>query len=195
MIQRITLLAPMRTAAQREARFPRVDDAIEVVTRDERQAVLGALGQVRLVLGGPERRVAQTAAALGLTLDPRPELAAWCSGSWAGRRVTDIATDDPERFEAWRTDPTASAPGGESLTALLDRAARWLDDASDEGHPLAIADNSFIRAVLLHVMGAPSPSFWRIDVRPLSTTVVHGDATTWRVRSMGEDPRRARRRD
>jgi broad specificity phosphatase PhoE len=195
MIRRVTLLAPAPTAAQRETRFPGVDDNIEVVGRTELHAVLAALGDVHLVLGGPERRVAQTAAALGLTLDPRPELAAWFSGRWSGRRVTDIASTDPAGFEAWRTDATASSPGGESLASLLDRAARWLHESREGGHTLAIADNSFIRAVLLHVLGAPPPSFWRIDVRPLSTTVVQGDGTAWRVRSMGEDPRRARRQD
>jgi broad specificity phosphatase PhoE len=195
MVRRITLLAPVRTAAQRETRFPHVEDEIEVITRGELQAVLGTLGEVRLVLTGPEKRVAQTAAALGLTFDARAELAAWCSGSWAGRRMIDVATADPAGFEAWRTDEAAGAPGGESLAALIHRAARWLDDRDEVGHTLAIADNSFIRAVLLHVLGAPSPSFWRVDVRPLSTTVVHGDGTTWRVRSMSEDPRHARRRD
>jgi broad specificity phosphatase PhoE len=191
MIRRITLLAPARTTAQRDTRFPSVDDEIEGVTEGEARAALGALGEVGVVVGGPEQRVAQTAAALGLMFDARAELAAWCSGSWAGRRMTDIATDDPRRFEAWRTDPTASAPGGESLAAFLDRAARWLDDGGEQGQTVAIADNSLIRAVLLHVLGAPAPSFWRIDVRSLSTTVVQGDGSTWRVRSMGEGPRRA----
>jgi broad specificity phosphatase PhoE len=188
MIRRITLLAPARTAAQRATRFPSVDDEIEGVTEREVRATLGALGQVSLVVGGPEQRVAQTAAALHLTVDARAELAGWCSGSWAGRRMTDVATTDPRRFEAWRTDPTAGAPGGESLAALLDRAARWLDDHAENGPTLAIADNSLIRAVLLHVLGAPAPSFWRIDVRPLSTTLVQGDGSTWRVRSIGEGP-------
>src|SRR5262245_45258616 len=192
MIRRITLLAAAPTAAQRETRFPRDDDEIEAVPEGQVLAVLAALGEVRVVVGGPERRVAQTAAALGLTCDARADLAGWCAGSWAGRRMTDVATTDPRGFEAWRTDPTARAPGGESLSALLERAGRWLDDCVGDGRVLAIADNSIVRAVLLHVLGAPSPSFWRVDVRPFSTTVVQGDGSTWRVRSMGEDPRRAR---
>jgi broad specificity phosphatase PhoE len=192
MIRRITLLATARTAAQRETRFPRDDDEIEAIPDGQVRAVLGALGDVRAVLGGPERRVAQTAAALGLVYDTHSDLAGWCTGGWAGRRMTDVATADPRRFEAWRTDPTACAPDGESLTALLDRAGRWLDDCVADGRVLAIADNSAVRAVLLHVLGAPSPSFWRVDVRPLSTTVVQGDGSTWRVRSMGEGPSRAR---
>lgn len=193
MLRRITLLAPAPTASQRAARFPRLDDEIERLDGRHAAAVRRALGEPQHVVGGSELRVAQTADALGLALDARAELTAWCPGAWAGRRVTDVAAADPAGFEAWRTDPASDAPGRESLLALLDRGARWLAERSADGRTLAIADSSVIRALVVHILGAPPEAFWRIDVAPLSTTVLHGEGTMWRVRSLGEGPARSER--
>jgi broad specificity phosphatase PhoE len=92
---------------------------------------------------------------------------------------------DPAAFEAWRVDPSAGAPGGESLDALLERSARWLEEPTEEHRSVVIADGSFIRAVVVHVLRAGPEAFWRMDVRPLSTTVLSSDGTRWQVRSLG----------
>jgi len=191
MLRRLTLLAPATTSAQRHSRFPSPGDAIDPLGDHDARAVRAELRDARVVVGGPEDRVGQTARALGFDLDPHPELAAWSHGAWAGRPMSEVVARDPAAFEAWRVDPSASAPDGESLDALLERSARWLAGSTAEHRSVVIADGSFIRAVVLHVLSAPPESFWRMDVRPLSTTVLSSDGTRWQLRSLGATTHRA----
>jgi broad specificity phosphatase PhoE len=188
MSVRVTLLAPAGTAAQRRTCFPRADDEVEALAPVRAEALGAALGRADRAVGGPERRVAQTAAALGLAIEPDGRLAAWSAGEWAGRSVTEIADAEPERFAAWRTDPDAGAPGGESLRVFLARCVGWLGTPDGDGATVVVADASVVRAVVVGVLGALPEAFWRLDVGPLSTTVVQGDGSAWRVRSLGNAP-------
>src|SRR5215212_7457940 len=185
MLRRLTFLTPASTSQQRQTRFPAGDDAIEPFSAADASAVRATLGMIGAALAGPEHRVSQTARALGLAADAHAELSAWSHGSWAGRLIDEVAASDPEAFAAWRVDPTASAPGGESLAALLARSARWLDGCATERRAVVLVDSSVVRAVVVHVLGAPPESFWRMDVAPLSTTTVTNNGSRWQVRSLG----------
>jgi broad specificity phosphatase PhoE len=114
--------------------------------------------------------------------------------------VLAIAKEDPEGFRAWRTDPDARPHDGESLRMLLQRVGGWLErqaqrasadgtlEAGRSGTPrraLAVADPAVIRAALVHVLDAEPRTFWRLDVAPLSMTVVQHTQGEWRLRSLG----------
>jgi broad specificity phosphatase PhoE len=182
---RLYLLAHAPTSAQRQFQFPADDDSIEPIDSGQIERLRGRIGSCGAVWRGPERRAEETAAGLGLGATPCGDLRAWSAGDWTGQAVAWIAEHDPDGFRAWRTDPDATPNGGESLSALLSRVAHWLDaQVTDAGRVLAIADPAVIRAVVLHVLGAGAGAFWRLDVPPLSLSIVQYANREWRLRSL-----------
>ena len=87
-------------------------------------------------------------------------------------------------------DPAAAPHGGESLLALLARVARWLEArAGDGGRVVAVTHAGPIRAAVVQVLGAPPEAFWRLDVEPLSRTLLHARDGRWTVRAVNLPPR------
>jgi broad specificity phosphatase PhoE len=184
-VLRLYLLAPAPTAAQRLARFPADEesDPIDPTTARRLAARVGSRGAV---WRAPERRAEQTAAALGLAATPCDELRAWSAGAWSGQAVSSVAERDPERFRAWRLDPDAAPPGGESLRALIQRVAGWMEASLPaSGRLLVVADAAVIRAAILHALDAGPGTFWRLDVPPLSLSVAQRAHDHWRLRGLG----------
>jgi broad specificity phosphatase PhoE len=86
-------------------------------------------------------------------------------------------------------DPAAAPHGGESLLALLGRVGCWLDaHARDGGRVLAVTHAGPVRAAVVHALGAPPDAFWRLDVAPLSRTVLHAHDGRWTVRTLNLPP-------
>jgi broad specificity phosphatase PhoE len=186
---RLTFLAHAPTAAQRLLRFP-ADEGIEPVDPHVAQRLMARIGRCDAVWRGPERRAAETAEALGLAAPglaatPCDDLRAWSVGAWSGQAVSEVAEHDPAGFHAWRTDPDATPGGGESLTALLARVARWAEtQARGRGRALVIADPTVIRAAIVHALDAGPPTFWRLEIAPLSLSVVQYASGSWRLKSL-----------
>src|SRR4051794_18215227 len=175
---RLYLLAHAPTTAQRAFRFP-ADEGIEPVEPAVARSLVARVGRCGAVWHAPERRASETAAALGVASSlgvaaaPCDELRAWSAGAWSGQSVAWVAEHDSDGFRAWRTDPNATPAGGESVTALLWRVAGWLEAQSlAAGRILVIADPAVIRAAVLHALGASPATFWRLDVPPLSLSIV-----------------------
>ena len=188
MSQRLTFLVTAPTGAQRRLRFPD-DDPIEPLAPAVGPAVAAALGRVTAAVHAPDRAAADTAAAIGLDAEPEPRLAGWSSGAWRGRRVEDVARDEPDAFAAWRLDPASVPPGGdESLADVIARVGGWLGDlAAGDPAPrreriVAVADAGVVRAALVAILGAGPEVFWRFDVPPLSLTVAQRSGTAWQLR-------------
>lgn len=100
--------------------------------------------------------------------------------------MMDIQATEPENLTAWMTDATAAPHGGESFSALSERAGLWMNcRLGDSGHTIAITHASVIRAALLHVLQAPLSTFWKIDVEPLSIVQMSGDGRRWALRLTG----------
>jgi broad specificity phosphatase PhoE len=93
--------------------------------------------------------------------------------------LADIAAAEPEAVAAWLADPNAAPHGGESLTALVGRVADWLDSDRIRGRTLAVTHAAVMRAAVVHVLGAPVRSFWRIDVAPLSIIELRRNGRRW----------------
>jgi broad specificity phosphatase PhoE len=134
------------------------------------------------VLAGPEVRCNETARLLGLTPSLDLALADWDLGRWAGSTLDDVLARDPMGARAWMLDPGGAPHGGESLDAVLKRVAGWLDARVSGSRTLAVGHPSTLRAALVHVLGGPAASFWRVDVPPLGRLDLGGSPGAWTVR-------------
>jgi broad specificity phosphatase PhoE len=119
----------------------------------------------------PERACVETAALLGLHAAVDPQVRDWDLGAWAGRSLSEIATNSPRDIEQWSTDPDFATHGGESLRQLGLRVTDWLDRLEAEGHPrlVTVAPTAVVRAILVSVLNAPTATFWRLDLEPLTS--------------------------
>jgi broad specificity phosphatase PhoE len=186
MTDRLLLIASAPTSDERHGAWARHDDAAEPIPADvaERLRVAGGAG-VRARCG-PERAALDTAERLGLAATVDGSLAGWSMGSWAGRRIEEIAADDPALFAAWRRDPAVGPPDGETLLALLERASRWLQDTPPGGRRrLVVASASMVRALVIAALDTAPDVFWRLDVAALSVGVLTRHDGVWRVRTVG----------
>jgi broad specificity phosphatase PhoE len=177
MTSRITLITHAATAATRRAAFP-LDELIEsapppmTVRADE-------------YLTSPETRCLQTAAALGLPATVDTDLRDREHGEWAGRTLDDLTVSEPITLTRWLTEPTIAPPGGESTVDLLARVSAWFDALPpDNGKVVVVTHPAIVRAAVVHAILARPESFWRIDVPPLSTTVLSGRPRTWTLRTL-----------
>jgi broad specificity phosphatase PhoE len=187
MTHRVTFLAHAATARQRALEFPD-DEGIEPLPVAVAEQVRVGLRTPGRVWRGPERRSAETAAQLGVSATAVDELRAWSMGRWAGRSVAEVATQEPQAFAAWRTDPGAVPPGGESLTELLHRVGGWLAQCTAETtRTLVIADPAVIRSAVVRALDAGPSTFWRLDIQPLSRAVIQLHSGEWRLRTLGLD--------
>jgi broad specificity phosphatase PhoE len=186
MTRRITLICHGATSAVRSAAFPR-DEPLDERAATAARRLAGLLRQAEHVRTSPALRAKQTAAALALEATEDAMLRDCDYGRWAGRRMSDVQEQEPEAMRAWLTDVEAAPHGGEPLAAVLDRAARWLDSCSQfTGHVVAITHAAVVRAAIVHAIGAPSASFWRLDIEPLGLSDLRWNDGLWTLRAMGQ---------
>jgi broad specificity phosphatase PhoE len=180
-MRRLALLSAAPTAAQRRGAFA-TDDGAEPGALEGLAAptVLAGDGCQR----GPEQRCRETAEALALDSAPQSILRAWDLGSWAGRTIAELGDQEPEALGTWRADPRAAPHGGETLLQLLDRVAAWLDEPSERERAVAVADPSVVRASVIHALGADWHAYWRLDLPPLTVSVLTRGSGVWRVRAV-----------
>ncbi len=85
----------------------------------------------------------------------------------------------------WIRDPSSAPHGGESIPQVVERVGAWIHERSrDPGHTVAVTHASVIRAAIVHVIQAQMPSFWRIDILPLSRTEFRTNGRRWVLRSL-----------
>jgi broad specificity phosphatase PhoE len=179
---RVMLISPAISAAVRQARF---DDGScppdEAALRQAQAAVPPAVARA---FTSPSARCRRTAAALGLAAVTVPELGGCAMGRWTGRTLEEVTDAEPEAVAVWLADPSAAPHGGESLRALRERVAQWLDSlASESGRAAAVAEPDVVRAAVAHALGAPPHAFWRVDVPPLTVTELSGRSGRWNLRT------------
>lgn len=172
-VVRLTMVSHAMTDAMAAGRFP-LDEPLSAVGR----------GQVKKVglkpkkhLAAPERRAGETAELLGLDAGVEPRLADIDCGTWRGQAREAI---DPRDLQAWLTDPDRAPHGGESIVDLIERVAGWLKSVSQP--TVAVTHPAVIRAAILLALAAPPKSFWRIDIAPVSHTVMHLRDGRWTLR-------------
>jgi broad specificity phosphatase PhoE len=177
-VKRLLLVRHAPTSATRASAFP-VDEPIDSRARAAAASLSAALPRRCEVLSSPALRCRQTAEAAGLKPRLDERLAECDFGRWAGSTLDEV---DPGDGRAWLLDPDAAPHGGESLRAFAARVARWIDDqAGADGAAAAITHAGVVKAAVVHALGAPLPSFWRIDAAPLSVTELHAHDGRWTV--------------
>jgi broad specificity phosphatase PhoE len=182
---RLTLICHGATDATQQMRFP-LDEPLNLQGAADAAAAASTIGRIDQAWRGPSARCTQTAAALGLTTEAEPDLRDWDVGRWAGHRLAELEEREPEAVGRWLTDPAAAPHDGESLAELVGRVARWLHGLPAEtGRAVAVTHPAVVRAAAVTAIRACTESFWRIDVAPLSLTVLSGQGERWTLRSTG----------
>jgi broad specificity phosphatase PhoE len=158
---------------------------IPLSERGQQQAQL--LGQalaerpVAAVYSSPLSRARETAAPLaeelGLEVLVDERLVDMSFGEWEGLSVTDVEQRWPELHEVWTRTPAAfSAPGGETLSAVLARSRAAFEEIS-ERHPVAaiVSHRVICKLLLCHALGVGEKGFWRVRLDTASVSVVEND--------------------
>lgn len=179
-MRRLLLIRHASTDAVRRAAFP-TDEPLDEGGRAAAARLHGRLGRGE-ALCSPALRARETAAAAGLEPTTEPALGECDFGAWGGRSLADVHATEPDAVAAWMTDPDACPHGGETVTALLARVGRWLDEqARADGRAIAVTHGGVVRAAVVHALGAPPTAMWRIDVAPLTVTELHARDGRWTV--------------
>jgi broad specificity phosphatase PhoE len=190
-VVRLTLVSHAITDAMAAGRFPtdeplnatgrrQVDASIDLGVR-RRSDDPSAPGPGYTALTGPEQRARQTAELLGLQAVVEPRLADLDCGRWRGDVLGGVR---PADLAVWLTDPTRAPHGGESVVDLINRVRGWLNSLSTtRSRIVAVTSPAVIRAAILVALDAPPKSFWRIDIAPVSRTIMHFRGHAWTLRS------------
>lgn len=173
-VGRLTLVAHALTDAMAAGRFP-ADEPLNSVGLRQVKPLDGR--RDRRHLTGPERRTGQTADLLGLQAITEPRLADLDCGRWRGEPLSAVCAAE---LQVWLTEPDRAPHGGESIVDLIERVANWLESLNES--TVAVTHPAVIRAAILHALGAPPNAFWRIDVAPVSRTVLHFRSGRWTLR-------------
>nr|WP_234480319.1 histidine phosphatase family protein [Erwinia sp. S38] len=172
------------TLANRHSRFPAndglSDTAIEAL--NQMNADIRAGSKIWIA---PEVAARQTAAALRLKGEVVTQLAEPDYGRWAGLPVKQVMKDSSTAFHRWLS--CDAPPDGESIAAIISRTSEWLlQHESLQGHHCAIASASVIRAIITGLLDAPLSAFQRIDIAPLSRTILTSNGSRWNICTLGE---------
>jgi broad specificity phosphatase PhoE len=177
-VVRLTLVSHAMTDAMAAGRFP-TDEPVNTLGRKQIQRV--DLPSAQRAVCGPESRTQQTAEMLGLEPTIESGLADLDYGRWRGDSLAGVS---PAEMTIWLTDPTRAPHGGESVVELFGRVGRWLDSlTSERTSVVAVTHPAVVRAAVLVALDAPPKSFWRIDIAPVSRTVLHFRGQSWTLRS------------
>ncbi len=181
MTLRLLLVAHAPTIATRAASFP-LDEAIIPAGRDDAAALAGTFGRIDAAWTSPARRAVETASALDLRAGVAPAIRDLDVGRWAGQTLEAVSAADPAGLQLWTADTDRAPHGGESIDVLIDRVAGWMDELRcRRGRMVAVTHASVVRAATIVALRAERPSFWRIDVAPLSVSEFHAASGKWSV--------------
>ena len=168
-VVRLTLVSHAMTDAMSAGRFP-TDEPLNSVGYRQVDVSID-LGITDSAFCGPEKRTRQTAELLGLQASIEQRLADLDCGRWRGDVLGGVR---PADLAIWLTDPTRAPHGGETVVDLINRVRDWMDTLTTRRTRLvAVTHPAVIRAAILLALDAPAKSFWRMDIAPVSRTVLH----------------------
>jgi probable phosphoglycerate mutase len=133
--------------------------------------------QVAAVVCSPVRRAHETAEAvaeaLGLPIELDDDLREIDFGDWEGRKVQEVLARHPEKWAAWRADPSLRAPGGESVADVAERvrtAKRRLAERHPGSTVIVVSHLYPVRLFVLDALGAPVDAVHRMDHEPTAVS-------------------------
>jgi broad specificity phosphatase PhoE len=185
MTSRISLICHATTRALRAATFGG-DEPLDESGKAKAQLLAGTLGRVDHCWTSPALQARETAESLGLSASVDERLRDCDFGRWNGLKFSQVLIREPRKLVSWIRDPSSAPHSGESIPQVLERVAAWIAERGrDPGHTVAVTHAAVIRAAIVHVILAPLPSFWRIDVVPMSRTELRTNGRRWVLRSLG----------
>jgi probable phosphoglycerate mutase len=139
---------------------------------------LAGEGGAQVLVTSPLRRTRETAGyleqALGMTAVADDGFLEVDLGPWQDRARSDVAAEDPERWELWLTDPSrVSVPGLEDVDALRARVGAALDGLlrRHAGSRIVVVTHfACVVTALLHALDLPSSAYRRFPVDNASFT-------------------------
>ena len=156
----------------------RVDNPLDETGQHQADQIAAALSRSDhrpdRIIASPLRRARQTAEAtckllgLDLTIDDR-----WAEldyGDWDGLPIAQVPADT---WQQWRSDPTFTPPGGESLTELNERVSTACDSITpeaSEAHVAVFTHVSPIKAAVRWALGVDEELSWRMHVSQAQVT-------------------------
>jgi broad specificity phosphatase PhoE len=180
-VRTLLLVRHAPTAATRAAAFP-ADEPLDERGRQAAAGLATALPRRTEVITSPARRCRETAEAAGLEASAEERIAACDFGTWSGRSLAELHSEQPEAVQSWMLDPDAAPHGGESLSVFASRIAGWLDEQVEaDGRLAAVTHGEVIKAAVVQALGAPLMAFWRIDASPLAITELHAHGGRWTI--------------
>ena len=186
MTARLVLVCHASTAAVRAPAFP-VDEPLDGHGLERAAALAKTLPRLERCFSSPELRTMQTAEALGLNAVPLPSLRDCDYGTWRGRAYDDVVEREPDAIAEWLRDPSSAPHGGEPLQSLMRRVGEWLAGENvPRRQTIVVTHASVIRAAIVYAIEADLPSFWRIDIAPLSVTRLTGDGRRWNLSEVSQ---------
>ncbi|PYE54778.1 histidine phosphatase family protein [Deinococcus yavapaiensis] len=110
-------------------------------------------------------RAAQTAAAIGaatdVSVETSPQLREISVGIWEGRRMDELALEEPAAFAAWPI--TYAPPGGETVGEAGARLRRFFDELTFEHgeHVVLVSHGAAITGMLASLLSWDLAEVWR----------------------------------
>jgi broad specificity phosphatase PhoE len=182
---RLIVICHASTAAIRGSCFPD-NEPLDEHGKVSATALAGRLPNADRWLTAPELRARQTAEALGFDAAVEPALRDCDYAAWRGQSFDEVHRSEPEAVATWLRDPEATPHGGESIFSLTRRVGDWLlREQAHQQRSIVVTHSAIVRAAIVHAIGAPPQSFWRIDIAPLSITRLSGDNNRWNLTSSG----------
>jgi broad specificity phosphatase PhoE len=177
-VVRLTFVSHAMTDAMAAGRFP-TDEPLNAIGHRQVDAAID-LGPVDTAVCGPEKRTRQTAELLGLAATVDQRLADLDCGRWRGDVLGGVKPDD---LAVWLTDVNRAPHGGESIVDVVARVRDWMESlTATHSRLVAVTHPAVIRAAILVALDAPPKSFWRIDIAPVSRTILHFRGHAWTLR-------------
>ncbi len=113
-------------------------------------------------------------------------------GKWTGCRASEIERRWPAAFQAWRSDPEATPPGGESFNQIRMRVRSLLmelRDAHRGGTVVLVSHAATTKMILVTALDVDSAVAYRlrVDTGSLSGFTIEADnsVTVWAVNETG----------
>ena len=166
-----------RTVANAEGLLQgRIDNPLDMEGVRQAKQIEAALGPIDVVVSSPLQRALQTAKPLGLPCRVDERWIELDYGAWDEKPIGEITK---EEWIRWRSDPTFTPPGGESLEELDRRVAQGCEALlleAEESNVAVFTHVSPIKSAVAWALGTNEQISWNLSVGQAQITriVVRG---------------------